>query len=65
MNDQQRQRIRWYPVSSVSRCALLAPPPSPVFSAINKGASIVGKYILGWILGVPVVVLVLIYLFFH
>jgi hypothetical protein len=24
-----------------------------------------GKYFLGWLLGVPVVVLVLIYLFFH
>jgi hypothetical protein len=65
MNGQQRQGIRWFPVSSPSRCALLSPAPSPLFSVINKGASIVGKYILGWILGVPVVVLVLIYLFFH
>lgn len=30
-----------------------------------KGASIMGKYVLGWILGVPVFVLVIIYVLFH
>jgi len=30
-----------------------------------KGASIMAKYFLGWILGVPVVVLVIIYLIFN
>jgi len=30
-----------------------------------KEASIMGKYILGWIMGVPVVVLVIIYLIFN
>jgi hypothetical protein len=30
-----------------------------------KGASIVGKYFLGWLLGVPVVVLVIIYFIFN
>jgi len=30
-----------------------------------NGASIMGKYILGWILGVPVIVLVIIYLIFN
>jgi len=30
-----------------------------------KGASIMGKYLLGWILGVPVIVLVIIYLIFN
>ena len=30
-----------------------------------KGVSIAGKYFLGWILGVPVVVLVIIYLIFN
>lgn len=30
-----------------------------------KGASIMGKYLLGWILGVPVVVLIIIYLIFN
>jgi hypothetical protein len=29
------------------------------------GASIVGKYFLGWIMGVPVVVLVIIYFIFN
>jgi hypothetical protein len=29
------------------------------------GASIMGKYLLGWILGVPVIVLVIIYLIFN
>jgi len=30
-----------------------------------KGASLMGKYFLGWILGVPVFVLVIIYLIFN
>ena len=30
-----------------------------------QGASIMGKYFLGWILGVPVIVLVIIYLIFN
>ena len=40
---------------------------SVVSSNINyfNGASIVGKYLLGWILGVPVIVLVIIYLLFN
>jgi hypothetical protein len=29
------------------------------------GASIMGKYVLGWILGVPAIVLVVIYLLFN
>lgn len=32
--------------------------------ALNQGA-VMGKYFLAWILGVPAIVLVLIYLFFH
>jgi hypothetical protein len=31
----------------------------------QKGTLDMGKYVLGWILGVPVLVLVLFYLFFH
>jgi hypothetical protein len=31
----------------------------------NSGRPVMGKYFLAWILGVPAVVLVLIYLFFH
>jgi hypothetical protein len=31
----------------------------------TTGVSIMGKYFLGWILGVPVVVLVIIYLIFN
>jgi len=30
-----------------------------------KGAAVMGKYVLGWILGVPVFVLVIIYVLFH
>jgi hypothetical protein len=29
------------------------------------GASIMGKYVLGWIMGVPVFMLVILYLIFH
>jgi hypothetical protein len=29
------------------------------------GASIMGKYVLGWIMGVPLFVLVILYLIFH
>lgn len=29
------------------------------------GAPCMGKYVLGWILGVPVIVLVVIYMLFH
>jgi hypothetical protein len=29
------------------------------------GASIMGKYVLGWLMGVPLVVLVIAYLIFH
>jgi hypothetical protein len=29
------------------------------------GAPIMGKYVLGWFLGVPVIVLVVVYLIFH
>jgi hypothetical protein len=32
---------------------------------IVKGAAVMGKYVLGWILGVPVFVLVIIYLIFN
>ncbi len=32
---------------------------------LSDGATIMGKYLLGWLLGVPVFVLVLVYLFFH
>ena len=31
----------------------------------NRTGVIVGKYLIGWILGVPVIVLALIYLFMH
>jgi hypothetical protein len=31
----------------------------------KKGALIMGKYILGWILGVPFIVLVVVYLLFN
>jgi len=30
-----------------------------------KGAAVMGKYVLGWILGVPVFVLVIVYLIFN
>ena len=32
---------------------------------VVKRRSVMGKYVLGWLLGVPVVVLVIIYLFMH
>lgn len=31
----------------------------------DKGVLIMGKYVLGWILGVPVIVLVVIYMIFN
>lgn len=31
----------------------------------STGASIMGKYLLGWIMGVPLIVLVIIYLLFN
>jgi type VI protein secretion system component VasF len=34
-------------------------------AALNNRRRIMGKYVLGWFLGVPVVVLVVIYLIFH
>lgn len=42
------------------------PPPAGKedFFSVH-GASIMGKYLLGWLLGVPVVVLVVIYLIFN
>jgi hypothetical protein len=37
-----------------------------VFASITlQGASVMGKYLVGWILGVPVIVLVIIYLIFN
>jgi hypothetical protein len=30
-----------------------------------KGAAVMGKYVVGWILGVPVLVLVIIFVLFH
>jgi hypothetical protein len=38
-----------------------------VFRPVNfvAGAAIIAKYILGWIMGVPLVVLVILYLIFH
>jgi hypothetical protein len=30
-----------------------------------KGALVMGKYFLGWIMGVPVIVLVIVYFLFH
>jgi hypothetical protein len=38
-----------------------------IFDPVNltAGASIMGKYVLGWIMGVPLVVLVVLYLIFH
>jgi hypothetical protein len=30
-----------------------------------KGALVMGKYVLGWFLGVPVIVLVIVYMLFH
>jgi hypothetical protein len=38
---------------------LTAPDPA------GRGSKSMGKYFLGWLLGVPVVVLVLLYFFFH
>jgi hypothetical protein len=41
----------------------------PVFKAIRRqdiqGDIIMGKYLIGWLLGVPVFVLVILYFFFH
>lgn len=34
-------------------------------SQLSRGAAIIAKYMVGWILGVPVVVLVILYLIFH
>ena len=34
-------------------------------SVDSAGASIMGKYVLGWFMGVPVFVLVILYLIFH
>jgi len=40
--------------------------PMLVKDDINlEGVSIMGKYVLGWLLGVPVIVLVIVYLFFN
>jgi hypothetical protein len=39
---------------------------SVVFDPINlAGVAIIAKYFVGWLLGVPVVVLVVLYLIFH
>jgi hypothetical protein len=32
---------------------------------INRRSTIMGKYFLAWIMGVPAIVLVILYLFFH
>jgi hypothetical protein len=34
-------------------------------SSSTSGASNMGKYVLGWFLGVPVIVLVILYMLFH
>jgi hypothetical protein len=39
--------------------------PEPAIFTTSKGSVVMGKYFLAWILGVPAIVLVLIYLFFH
>lgn len=60
-------------VSSVACCPeyrpvdAFSPVPAPGEAAhINlTGVSTMGKYLLGWIFGVPVIVLVIIYLLFN
>jgi hypothetical protein len=58
----------WPPLFGGS-CQLQAlPTPSAmrIPCDINlSGASIMGKYVLGWFMGVPIVVLVIIYLIFN
>jgi hypothetical protein len=41
------------------------PRANGTLGAYPIGASIMGKYLLGWILGVPVFVLVIIYILFN
>ena len=36
-----------------------------MIGAQTNGAGIMAKYVLGWFLGVPVIVLVILYLLFH
>lgn len=36
-----------------------------VQSSLTSGAATMGKYVLGWFLGVPVIVLVIVYMLFH
>ena len=36
-----------------------------MIGAQTNGAWIMGKYVLGWFMGVPVIVLVILYLLFH
>ncbi len=48
------------PVSSACRSPDLGP-----CSRYKLLESVMGKYLLGWVLGVPVIVLVLVYLFFR
>jgi hypothetical protein len=42
-----------------------APRPDCIIGTNQIGASIMGKYLLGWILGVPVFVLIIIYILFN
>jgi len=41
------------------------PVQTPTRRRTFQGDIIMGKYLVGWLLGVPVFVLVILYLFFH
>jgi hypothetical protein len=42
------------------------PPLKPAIARTQPlGVTIMAKYLVGWLLGVPVVVLVILYMFFH
>jgi hypothetical protein len=40
------------------------PLPSALQSQTNR-RNVMGKYLIGWMLGVPVIVLVIVFIFFH
>jgi hypothetical protein len=70
-----KRRRTWWPSCGCCRYAnaqtIAGIPPivqsvSVVFDPINlAGVAIIAKYFVGWLLGVPVVVLVVLYLIFH
>jgi hypothetical protein len=53
------------PSSGAVCCALQRCSPKLQPSPLHFRRSIMGKYILAWLLGVPGIVLLLVYLFFH